>query len=72
MVTSPVPSTISGCMVTVMVTSKSEVVIFNSFSPNWNRKSSKIGNVFFEPITPLKAWRLFNSFKLDTINFIVL
>ena len=62
----------SGCRATVIVVSRSEAVIFSPESLNWNRKSSKMGRVLFEPMTPLMAWRLFNSFKLDTINFIFL
>ena len=71
-VTSPVPSTMSGAMHTVMVTSRSEEVIFNWFSSRWNKKSSKMGKVFLEPMTPLRACRLFNNLRLDTMNFIAL
>ena len=54
-VTSPVPSTMSGTSVTDMVTSRSDDVIFSWFSSRWKRKSSKMGRVFFDPMTPPKA-----------------
>ena len=45
-------------------------MIFSPDSLTWNRKSSRMGRVLFEPMTPLMACRLFNSFKLETMNFI--
>ena len=70
MVTEPGSSALVSGMETVMVVSRSDAVTNNKSSFSSNKKSSRIGRVLDELITPLRADRFRSNTELDTINFI--
>jgi hypothetical protein len=71
MVTAPDSSALVSEMETVMVVSRSDAVTNSCSSLSSNRKSSRIGKVLEELITPLRADRFLNKTELDTMNFIL-